>query len=165
MRLRLLVLVLAACGGGSDGPAVDAAIDARPDAPPPPPNTFRYVISKQQVPTNNNQARELGQDLNGDLTVDNQLGMVLGTFAGQGFDVQAAADRAIDRGVSIQLVELQADSFTASTLPSSFAIFQGANPSPPACIGAGDTVCRKHLAGSAIFDAAATPRHPPPAGS
>src|SRR5688572_20091747 len=100
MRMRnvLGVLILAACGGGGGDNSVDAAIDARPDAPPPPPNTFRYVISKQQIPTNNNQAREFGLDLNGDVTVDNQLGMVLATFAGQGFEVQLESDRAVDRG-------------------------------------------------------------------
>ncbi|HET9485499.1 MAG TPA: hypothetical protein VFO79_16175 [Xanthomonadales bacterium] len=166
MRIALaLLLIHAACGGGGSDSSVDAAIDARPDAPPPPPNTFRYVISKQLIPATNNQAREYGTDLDGDAVVDNQLGMVLATFAGQGFEVQLESDRAVDRGTILQLVELQADSFTATTLPSSFAMFIGTNPTPPACAGTSDTTCRKHLAGNATFDAAATPRHPALVGS
>src|SRR4051812_33307089 len=65
---------------------------------------YQYVVSVAKVPTNNNQARDYGLDLGSakaskpDGTVDNQLGMVLGTLAGMGFDIQATIDKAVAEG-------------------------------------------------------------------
>ena len=163
MRLQLaLVLLVTACGGGGgDEAPVDAAIDAPPDAPPPPPNTFRFVVSQQRMPANNNEARAYGLDLDGDQVVDNQLGMVFATLAGQGLEIQPAIDRAVDRGEILLLAELGTDSFTATTLPGAFSLFKGANPTPAPCTDANDTTCRRHLAGTASFNVAAdSARHP-----
>src|SRR5688572_4434748 len=104
--LRLLFVALAlpmiACGGGGE------------DQPTPEGPHYAFVSNKLFVPTNNNQAREFGLDLNGDKTVDNQLGMVLGTLSGQGFDVQGTIDKAIAEGDIILLVDFQSASFTSS---------------------------------------------------
>lgn len=165
---RILVVALAACG--SDGAKqADAAIDTRLpdaliDAPAPPPNAHRYVIDRELMPTNNQQARMYGLDLNNDGQVDNQLGMVIGTLSAMGFDVQATIDHTIDTGASIMLPDLEAVSLASG--PATFTIFQGANPMPAACAGANDPTCRHHLAGTATFDVAATsPRDAPLAGT
>jgi hypothetical protein len=161
MIARPLVLVLVpallafGCGGGvSTNPLADAPQE--PDAPDGAPITLtpeRYVLATQTTPTNNAQARELGLDLNADAIIDNQLGMVMATFASQGFDIQESTDTAVDRGAILMLVELQADGFVAS--PASFTLFTGATPQPLPCNGAGDTICRHHLAGTGAFTVAA----------
>src|SRR4051812_35657854 len=96
------VLFGIACGNTSTNQPPDAAIDAPPDAlidaPPPPMGTFRYVLDKERVPTTNNEARLFGLDLNGDATIDNQLGMVIATLTSQGFDIQGATTTAVDHG-------------------------------------------------------------------
>ena len=86
-RYLAVALLLAACGDDNGG----APIDAPPvviDAPPPPPGHHHYVIDSLLVPTNNTMARDYGFDLNNDGAIDNQLGMVLGTLASMGLDVQ-----------------------------------------------------------------------------
>ncbi len=174
-----LVLVLAACGDDgaatpTDAPRIpiDAPVDSPPDAPPdvpfdapaPPANHFHYVMSSLLVPTNNNQARDFGLDLDGDQVVDNQLGMVMGTLATQGFEIQAATSAQVDRGQVLELFDLGADSFTASS-SATFAAYIGATPMPPPCSGAGDTVCRRHLTGAGTFTIApASPTRPPLTG-
>src|SRR4051812_33435904 len=91
----LFVSVVVGCGGGGSGKP-DAMVDSPIDAPPVPEGThYHYVVDHEFVPTNNNQAREFGLDLNGDSVVDNQLGMVLGVFAGMGFSTQADADHLV----------------------------------------------------------------------
>jgi hypothetical protein len=166
MRCLAVVLLAAACGGGGNS-TVDAAIDAPPDvpeidAPMDGLATHRYVISALRVPANNNQAREYGLDLNSDLTVDNQMGMVIGTLVGQGFEIQPAVTSAIDKGTILMLAEVRADSLTQSTLPATVTLLKGANPTPAACAGAADTTCRKHLAGNASFMIATDSAHDTP---
>jgi hypothetical protein len=166
MKIALLVGSLVACGGGGDQ-TIDAAIDAPPDvpeldAPIDGLATHRYVVSVLRVPENNAQARDYGLDLDGDLTVDNQLGMVIGTLASQGFAVQTQVTSAIDKGEILMLPEIRADSLTQSILPATFALFKGANPTPAACAGAADTTCKKHLAGNASFMIAADSAHDMP---
>ena len=176
VRYLVVSAVLAACGGKNGGAtpidaADDAAVDARPDgvpdappdavpdappdgpltdAPPPPMGHHHYVIDSVLVPTNNTQARDYGQDLNGDLTVDNQLGMVLATIAGMGLDIQTTTTQSVDRGASITLIDLGTDDFTTEPA-ATFATFVGENPMPPACANAADIICRHHLAGTATF--------------
>lgn len=176
-RAITALVLLAACGdGGSTLPidaavdaAPDVAIDARPDAPPDAPPValghHHYVIDSMQVPTTNAEARDFGQDINGDTTVDNQLGMVFGALNGQGFDVQISTTQQIDRGTSITLVDLRADSFTTEA-GAGFAAFVGANPIPAACTGTSDLTCRHHLTGTAQFTVpTGSPTHPALAGT
>lgn len=163
MKMRsLVVTLLAACGGGGSSTPDAVEIDAPVDAPPDGLTTHRYVVSQLNVPTNDHQAREFGLDLDGDLVVDNQLGMVMGTYAGQGIDTQGPTSAAVDRGSILMLGELRADALTQSVLPATFTVLRGTNPNPSACNGASDTTCRRHLTGAAMFDIAADSAHDTP---
>lgn len=168
-------LVLGACGGsgaaGQDAPVdtkVDAPLDAPSilvDAPPPPPGHHHYVLDSISVPTSNNEARDDGQDLNGDAVVDNQFGAVLGTLAAQGFPVQPETTRGIDRGATITLADVASTDLTTDPA-ATFAAFVGANPMPAACTSASDLTCRHHLGGNATFTIPpAAPTNPPIAGA
>ncbi|HEY5926935.1 MAG TPA: hypothetical protein VIV11_34850 [Kofleriaceae bacterium] len=161
--------MFAACGddgGGGTSTHKDAAVDSpRPidaavDAPLDAPKVYmdamwpmahhHYVLDRVLLPNTNTQARAYGLDLNGDMTVDNQLGMVFSTLAGMGFDNQTPMTQAIDKGTAIMLADINADAL--STAPfAAFTIYQGANPMPPACSSPSDIVCRKHLTGSGSF--------------
>lgn len=99
----------------------------------------QYVAKKAYVPTNNNQAREFGLDLNKDKTVDNQLGMVLGTLASMGFDIQGTIDKAVAEGSIILLVDFQTKDFT-NTTAAGLNVLLGANPMPAACM-VGEEYC------------------------
>jgi hypothetical protein len=169
MRSIWCVVLVLGCGNDAAKPidgAIDVAVDtARPDAlldaPAPPAGAHRYVIDHENLPTNNNEALMYGLDLDNDATVDNQLGLVEGAFAGMGFDDQAAVDHVIDTGAVIMLADLEAaDLTTAAT--ASFTIYDGANPMPAACNGSADTTCRHHLAGTAMFEVATTSAHDTP---
>ena len=158
MNPRLCTLVLvAACGGGSSDAPPDVLDEL--DAPIDGLTTHRFVVATMLVPTNNNQARDFALDLDGDGMIENQLGMVMGTLSGQGVETQAPVTSAIDRGTILMLPELRTDALTQSTLPATFTMFKGANPNPPACADAADTLCRKHLTGSAAFQIAADSAH------
>jgi hypothetical protein len=134
---------LIACGGGDDGVS-----------PPSGPH-FTYVTDTVTVPENNTQAREIGLDLDDNGTVDNQLGMVLGTLAGQGLEVQGTLDEAVLTGSIILLLDLQSPSFT-STSGAGLDIKLGENPSPAPCTDPDVlTTCGKHLDGNGTFSVAA----------
>lgn len=99
IRLLLCSLPLVACVGAEDdlrGPFTG--------------ETRRFVVDSIRVPRNNTEARELGGDLNGDDTVDNQLGMVISTLANMG-NVTMAGDEIIAAGAISSTVEITADSF------------------------------------------------------
>ncbi|MDQ3366334.1 MAG: hypothetical protein M3680_12990 [Myxococcota bacterium] len=118
---------------------------------------YTYVASEVLVPTNNSQAREYGLDLNGDKTVDNQLGMVLGTLAGQGFNVQDTIDEAVAEGSIILLADFQTTSFE-STTGAGLQIKLGdkATAMPAPCTDPADPLtCGKHLTGTGVFTVAA----------
>jgi hypothetical protein len=134
----LLPASLVACGGGGDSTIVPAGAHTH------------YVVNKVNVPTNNTQSRDDGLDLNGDKTVDNQLGMVLGTLAGQGIMVQASVDTAVNNGEINLLVDVQTTDFT-NAAAAGFSVYLGDNPSPAACSSTTDTVCGNQLKGGASF--------------
>ncbi|CAN5700502.1 hypothetical protein BH11MYX3_BH11MYX3_06420 [soil metagenome] len=161
----LVVVALVGCGehgqGGPDAQmegAPDGVVDAGPMATGA---HHRYVVSHERVPTNNNQAREFGLDLNGDKTVDNQLGMVLGTLSSMGFNIQVTTESLVDRGGLLMLLDVQADDFTAMT-NAGVTVYKGATPTPTPCQTAGDTVCRRHLTGSGMFTVPAASAHDVP---
>jgi len=133
-------LSLVACGGGGDG--VD---------PPSGPH-HGYVADTVTVPENTSQAREIALDLDGNGTGDNQLGMVLGTLAGQGFEIQASLDDAVKQGDIILLVDFQTPDL-ANTTGAGMGIKLGANPTPAACTDPNDiNTCGQHLMGGASFE-------------
>ncbi len=73
---------------------------------------YQYVSAEAFVPTNNNQAREYGLDLDGNKQPDNQLGMVLGTLATMNIDVQGSITDAVLEGSIILLIDFQTKDFT-----------------------------------------------------
>jgi hypothetical protein len=151
--LAALPFALFACGGDTGGTVV------------PEGTHYQYVSAKAFVPTNNSQAREYGLDLNGDKQPDNQLGMVLGTLATMGFDIQGTIDKAVAEGSIILLVDFQTKDFT-NTTAAGLNVLLGANPQPAAC-NTGETYtctttapitctgCGRHLTGTGAFSIAA----------
>ncbi|HEX5062243.1 MAG TPA: hypothetical protein VFV99_22890 [Kofleriaceae bacterium] len=143
----MLPMSLVACGGD--------------DGQPVPEGThYHFVANQVFVPTSNTQARDFGLDLNGDNTVDNQLGMVLSTLAGMGFDIQATIDTAVAEGSIILLVDFQTKDFT-NTTAAGVQVFLGDNEMPAAC-NSGESYdpvaksgCKHHLDGSGMFSIAA----------
>lgn len=129
--------------GPPDAPLVDA-----PTGP-----DFHYVVSEVDLPQNAAEAMQLGLDIDNKPNdgIDNQLGMVLGSISALApdLDVQGNTDTAVDRGETIVVVQLRG-MIAGGGL--GMRTFEGANPVPAACNGPGDTVCGRHLAGTASFD-------------
>lgn len=94
-----LLLSLAAC---TSSPTSDDVVGPFTGA------THRFVIDRFELPLNNNAARSVGDDLDGDGIIDNQLGMLIGTLALQGHTT-AHADDMIAAGALSSVVEIQAD--------------------------------------------------------
>lgn len=168
-----LVVVVAACsssnGSHPHDAAIDTKVDARPDAPPDaPPDAaidapaapgghLHFVEDHATLPKTSNEARASALDLDGNGTVDNQFGMVIAAFYGQGFDLPAVDQKAVDTGKIITLLDVT---------DTSVASFVGATPMPPACSSSADTVCRHHLSGTATFTVdPAAPTNPPLTGT
>jgi hypothetical protein len=145
----LMPMSLVACGGDDGGNVV------------PEGTHYHYVASNVYVPTSNTQAREYGLDLNADGTVDNQLGMVLSTLAGMGFDIQATIDTAVAEGSIILLADFQTKDFM-NTTAAGVQVYLGENPTPAACTGTemydpvAKTGCKHHLDGNGSFSISAS---------
>jgi hypothetical protein len=134
----LIPMSLVACGGDSGTPTPEGA-------------HTHYIANKVFVPTSSTESREYGLDLNGDGTVDNQLGATLAALKSQGgFDIQATIDTAVNDGSIILLVDFQTKSYTSSSA-AGIQVFLGdkAMTTPPPCAGSADTTCGKHLTGTA----------------
>jgi hypothetical protein len=148
-----LSVSIIACGGGG-GTIIPAGAHTH------------YVANQVEVPSNNNEAREDGLDLNGDGTVDNQLGMVLSALASTaGFDIQGSVNKSVAEGTIILLADVQTTDFTnAGAAGISILLGDSANPAacntgetytcdtstPPVCTG-----CGHQLDGTASFQVAA----------
>ena len=138
-----LPLSLLACGGDDGGGGT-----VTPEG-----DHYQYVSSRVFVPENNNQSREYGLDLNGDNTVDNQLGMVLGTLATMGFEIQATVDEAVSEGSIILLVDFQTTDFTNAGA-AGLKVLLGATPMPQPCtdpLMPTPATCGQHLTGTGSF--------------
>lgn len=148
LAAAVLPLSLVACGGDDGG-------DITPEG-----EHYQYVVNQAFIPTTNTQARDYGLDLDGNGQVDNQLGMVLSTLSGMGFDLQGTIDGAIAEGSIILLVDFQTKDFT-NTTAAGIQVFLGDNPTPPACNqgesydDATKTGCKHHLDGNGMFQVAA----------
>lgn len=137
-----LPMTLVACGD-----------DGGTSQPTPEGTHYQYVSSEAFVPTNNNQAREYGLDLNGDKTPDNQLGMVLGTLATMNIDVQGSITDAVLEGSIILLVDFQTKDFT-NTTAAGLKVLLGDMPMPQPCTDPQNptpATCGKHLDGTGTF--------------
>src|SRR4051812_34215683 len=103
LPLTIVSSSLVACGGDDGGGTVT-----------PEGEHYQYVAKSAFVPTNNNQAREYGLDLDDNGSPDNQLGMVLGTLSSMGIAVQSSLSEAVAGGSIILLADLQTTSLSAS---------------------------------------------------
>lgn len=140
----LIPMSFVACGGSDGTPTPEGA-------------HTHYIANKIFVPTSSTESREYGLDLNGDGTVDNQLGATLAALKSQGgFDIQATIDTAVNEGQIILLVDFQTKSFTSSAA-AGIQVFLGdkAQTTPTPCNGSADTTCGKHLTGTASTAVAA----------
>ena len=149
-----LPMTLVACGGDDGGT----------DIPVMPEGEHYQTVAKQAfVPTNNTQAREYGLDIGSpegelDGAVDNQLGMVLGTLASMGFDLQGTIDQAVAEGSIILLVDFQTKDF-ANTTAAGLKVLLGdkATATPAPCNvdemydKVAGTGCGHHLDGTGSF--------------
>jgi len=142
----VLSLGMAACGGSGD----DGGDDIDPNG-----TNHTYVASYIDLPANGAEAMQLGLDIDEKPNdgVDNQLGMVLGSIGAlaPSLDLQASVDEQVDFGDIILLSNVKATDLTNASGVGMW-IYLGQNPNPPACQDANDTVCRKHLTGTATFD-------------
>jgi hypothetical protein len=112
---------------------------------------YHFVANKVFVPTSSTESREYGLDLNGDGTVDNQLGATLAALKSQAnFDVQATIDTSVSQGSIILLVDFQTKDFTSSSA-AGIEVFLGKDPMPAPCNGSADTTCGHHLDGTGMF--------------
>lgn len=140
---RASVLVLASLSG--------CYFDSEEPLPPLEGEVYRYVVSDLRVPTNNNDAREYGLDLNDDKTPDNQLGMVFGLLESQGLGTASTAREALLRGGLVMLAELQTVSLDNSD-DAGLTTFLGGDPVPNACLDeANIATCGQHLMGTGSF--------------
>jgi hypothetical protein len=107
-----------------------------------------WVLDRQRLPAFVGQAAALGLDLDGDGKGDNQLGLAIATLLGQGFSgYQALVDVAVGNGTIMMLAEANVAGSVAT-----FTMFTGTNARPTPCLGSGGGNCRRHLAGTGIFD-------------
>jgi len=107
----LLPLTFAACGGSDSGDCTASGGT----------NSAQYVVNSVLVPSMS--AKDYGIDLNGDTRVDNQLGQIIVTLAGQGLNVQDGVNQALMGGDLILLLKesstdamFQSDSCASTTL-------------------------------------------------
>ena len=141
-----LVPSFVACGGDDGGNVI------------PEGTHYHYIANKVLVPTTNTQAREYGLDLNGDKTVDNQLGMVLSTLGSMGFDIQATLDEAVATADIVLLVDFQTKDFTNTTAAGIQVFLGDKNMVTPMACNTGEvynettnTGCGHHLGGTGMF--------------
>ncbi|HEX9102183.1 MAG TPA: hypothetical protein VF997_08275 [Polyangia bacterium] len=109
--VSLIPLTFAACGGSDSGDCTASGGT----------NKAQYVVNTVLVPTTS--AKDYGIDLNGDTRVDNQLGQIIVTLAGQGLNVQDGVNQALMGGSLILLLgesstdaAFQSDSCGTTTL-------------------------------------------------
>jgi hypothetical protein len=92
----------------------------------------RFIVDAYQLPTNNRQAADLGDDLNGDRMVDNQLGQVIATLNGMGMWPPHPTDLVASGAVASSVVIL-ADDLTDD--PHVGVTFYGYDGAPATTMG------------------------------
>ncbi len=91
-----------------------AACSSSPAHPVPSGAHYTYAIDQLFIPRNNTEARTYAIDLNGDGTLDNQLGMVFGTTESMGFVSAEPTQAAIAGGQIAITLDLQTPDFTTA---------------------------------------------------
>ena len=132
------VVALAASCGGDDGTGEPVG------------EHYKYVADSAILPDSTTEKAMCSLNVDGTGGVDNKLGDIAATLAQMGFDVQTSLDTSIDQGSIILLTDMQTEGFTDAG-DAAMRVFIGDMPTPAACTDVNDTVCRKHLTGSASF--------------
>jgi hypothetical protein len=145
------------CALVATAPALALVACADEPSLPPEGAHFQYVVSDLRIPATNTEARMFSLDLNGDKTVDNDMGQIFAALNSMGLGVAGTADEALARGGLIMLADLQTTNFedTAST---GLTMYLGGEPSPAPCLDPADlATCGQHLQGSGQFSVADAP--------
>ena len=105
---------------------VVASLAACASPPPTVPSGphYTYVLDHVTVPTSTSEARQYALDLNGDRTVDNELGEVFATATSMGFDTTKATQSAVDSGAIALIADLQTPDLV-STKAAGFTLLFG----------------------------------------
>jgi hypothetical protein len=144
-------MALAACGGDDDGDG-DGQMMVDPEGTH---NTF--VISELKIPSNANEATQLGLDIDGNGQPDNALGGLLAALANQAdLDLNGEVGDQILSGGIVLLADLQATDLTNAT-GVGLQVFLGdaATADPAPCTDPEDiATCGNHLEGTGSFDVA-----------
>ncbi|MBA3454364.1 MAG: hypothetical protein H0T42_14825 [Deltaproteobacteria bacterium] len=112
---------------------------------------YQYVVSELRIAENNAMAREFSLDLNGDKTVDNQLGMIFATLDSFGLGVGSTAREALLRGGLVMLADLQAPALEDTDL-AGLSFYLGSDPDPAPCLDpARLETCGQQFLGQAQF--------------
>lgn len=156
-----LPMMLVACGGDDGGETIV-----------PTGEHYQYVAAKAFVPTTNKEATDYGLDLDGNGSIDNQLGKTLVSLKTVAkFDVQGTIDEAVATGSIILLVDFQTEDFKSSSA-AGMKILLGENPTPAACNAGEEYVCQDgtcsgcghHLTGGTFDVSAGSPDNAAVAG-
>lgn len=120
-----------------------------------------YVVSRLEVPDSPAESIRLGVDVEGAPSAqDNALGLALAQLQTLAPTVGVSSGLAsnLDRGSFILLASVQATSLADADDVGAWTYWANTDPaaagapSPAPCASAGDTTCRAHLGGSAIFE-------------
>jgi hypothetical protein len=123
MRITASLLLIAACASepGTDditGPFTGT--------------THRFAVDAIEMPATNTAARELGDDLDGNESVDNQVGMVVSTLTSQGLGTKNGADM-ITSGAIASSFEIVADDLMND--PTVSVLYRGADGEEAVAVG------------------------------
>ena len=78
-------------------------------------DNYDYIVTELVVPTNSSESKNIGVDLDGDGVIDNKLGQIIGTVAGNQTDVNASIQKAIDNGSFILFGRLVVNTWPTDT--------------------------------------------------
>jgi hypothetical protein len=152
LAVSALSLGTFACGGTSSG---DDTMTVDPNG-----TNHTYVVDSVKLPVKAGEGTKYGLDLDGDGKVDNALGQILAALssaAGAGsLNLQGSIDDQVNSGGIILLANLKATALDMAT-GVAMQVFLGANPMPTPCTDPlMPATCGKHLAGTGMFDIAAS---------
>ncbi len=138
--MRWTLALLAACGTSGSGDVVGPFTGPE----------HRYVVDRMTLPATSDDAKALGDDLDGNGTIDNQLGVVFSALSSTGDATTHIADM-IASGALASSVVIQADSLDSD--PSVGVYYYGADGALANVIGG------KIVAGAFTSNRAATSKH------
>jgi hypothetical protein len=111
----------------------------------------QYVVSELRIPTTQQEAKELGLDLNDNGRTDNSLGQVFAALYSYKLGINEKVKEALLRGGIMLLADVQTPSVQKGYL--GMRMFTGTSFTPAACDDENDlNTCGKHLRGLGRFE-------------